>query len=117
MESGKNGDMFHLKFGKSFFLEMVIPKQHFQIQFYFLNGYNATFDIGFEKQDSEIIFDLLLYVFGAKFDIQEQKINLDYKLQCNKQFQERLDWFIDKYKHCITTNSAIKKKIRTTRRR
>ena len=61
-------------------------KQHFKIQFYFSNAYNSIFDIGFEEQDSQIIFDLL-YVFGAKFDTQKQIINLDYKIQYNKQFQ------------------------------
>jgi len=72
-------------------------KQHFKIQLYFSNAYSTILDISFEEQNSEIIFDLL-YVFGAKFDTQKQIINLDYKIQYNKQFQERLDLFIDKYK-------------------
>jgi len=83
-------------------------KQHFRIQFYFFSS--SIFDICFEEQGSQIVFDLL-YVFGAEFDIQKQIINLDYKIQYNKQFQKRLDWFINRYKNILPQIQQLKKKL------
>lgn len=74
--------------------------EHFKIQLFSTSQFGGILDIGYEPDQSEIIFDLL-YVFNAEFDTSKQQINADYKHKNTEEFQSRLKNFISKYKNIL----------------
>lgn len=74
--------------------------EHFKIQLFSTSQLGGILDIGYESNQSEIIFDLL-YVFNGDFDTTKQQINVDYKHKNTEDFQSRLESFILKYKNIL----------------
>jgi len=74
--------------------------EHFKIQLFLISQLGGILDIGYESDQSEIIFDLL-YVFNAEFDTTKQQINADYKHKNTEEFQSKLENFISKYKNIL----------------
>ena len=74
--------------------------EHFKIQLFSTSQLGGILDIGYESNQSEIIFDLL-YVFNAEFDTTKQQINADYKHKNTEEFRSRLENFISKYKNIL----------------
>jgi hypothetical protein len=74
--------------------------EHFKIQLFSTSQLGGILDIGYESNQSEIIFDLL-YVFNGDFDTTKQQINVDYKHKNTEDIQSRLESFILKYKNIL----------------
>lgn len=74
--------------------------EHFKIQLFSTSQLSGILDIGYESNQSEIIFDLL-YVFNVEFDTTKQQINAEYKHKNTEEFQSRLENFISKYKNIL----------------
>ncbi|MDD5125825.1 HNH endonuclease [Methylovulum sp.] len=74
--------------------------ENFRILLFSTSQLGGILDIGYTAEQSQIVTDLL-YVFNAEFDVDNQKINIDYKHRNTSAFQARLDGFITKYKSIL----------------
>lgn len=70
---------------------------NFRILLFSTSQLGGILDIGYTLEQSEIVTDLL-YVFGAKFDVDKQEVSVDYRQKYTALFQERLNLFIENYK-------------------
>lgn len=85
--------------------------EHFRILLFSTSQLGGVLDIGYTAEQSEIVTDLL-YVFEAKFDVANQKINIDYKQRNTNTFQVKLENFISKYKATLPEIQQLSSRFR-----
>tara|TARA_R110001606_G_scaffold342220_1_gene490643 strand:- start:43 stop:1362 length:1320 start_codon:yes stop_codon:yes gene_type:complete len=86
--------------------------ENFRIQLFSTSQLRVILDIGYTAEQGEIVTDLL-FLFNAKFDVENQTIGMDYKHQYNEDFQKRLTAFTNKYKSIIPQIQGLATKFKS----